>query len=195
MPTSLKALLKELETFGLNHDASPDNRSRRMLNITHDTGEFLAVLVRAMGARRVLEIGTSNGYSTLWLAEAVAATGGRLCSVDVDPGRTAAALENLARAGLDAHVELRTEDAGDVLAQAAPAAWDLVFLDAERPAYAGYWPHLLRALRPGGLLVVDNVLSHAEQVADLRALVAAEPAVRACVVPIGAGAQLVVRDP
>jgi predicted O-methyltransferase YrrM len=191
----LAAQLDALHRAGREHDARQSERKDTLRNLEPATAELLSVLVRATGARRVLELGTSNGYSTLWLAEAVAATGGRLCSVDVDPGRTAAALENLSRAGLDAHVELRTEDAGDVLAQAAPAAWDLVFLDAERPAYAGYWPHLLRALRPGGLLVVDNVLSHAEQVADLRALVAAEPAVRACVVPIGAGALLVVRDP
>jgi predicted O-methyltransferase YrrM len=189
------AQLEALHRAGREHDARQSERRDTLRNLEPATAELLAVLVRATGARRVLELGTSNGYSTLWLAEAVAATGGRVCSVDVDPGRTAAARKNLARAGLDAHVELRTEDAGDVLAQAAPAAWDLVFLDAERPAYAGYWPHLLRALRPGGLLVVDNVLSHAEQVADLRALVAAEPTVRACVVPMGAGALLVVRDP
>ena len=64
----LAALLAELEAFGKHNDATITDRPRRMLNITRDTGEFLAVLVIAMNARRVLEIGTSNGYSTLWLA-------------------------------------------------------------------------------------------------------------------------------
>jgi predicted O-methyltransferase YrrM len=66
----LKELLEELEAFGHSNDDSVKDRPRRMLNITRDTGEFLSVLIRIMGARRVLEIGTSNGYSTLWLAVA-----------------------------------------------------------------------------------------------------------------------------
>ena len=70
MTTSLDALLKELEQFGTDNDRANAERPRRMLNITRDTGELLAVLVRATAARRVLEIGTSNGYSTLWLATA-----------------------------------------------------------------------------------------------------------------------------
>jgi predicted O-methyltransferase YrrM len=67
MDESLCALLAELEQFGQASDAAISDRPRRMLNITRDTGEFLDVLVRATNARRVLEIGTSNGYSTLWL--------------------------------------------------------------------------------------------------------------------------------
>src|SRR2546425_2221981 len=72
----LNALLIELEQFGRANDGSTTERPRRMLNITRDTGELLAVLVRATMARRVLEIGTSNGYSTLWLASAARAIGG-----------------------------------------------------------------------------------------------------------------------
>src|SRR5262245_4554670 len=72
----LNRVLFELERFGMTNDASTTERPRRMLNITSDTGEFLAVLVKATLARRVLEIGTSNGYSTLWLANAARAIGG-----------------------------------------------------------------------------------------------------------------------
>ena len=75
MSELLAALLAELEQFGRSNDAATTDRPRRMLNITRDTGEFLAVLVKAMDARRVLEIGTSNGYSTLWLADAARAIG------------------------------------------------------------------------------------------------------------------------
>lgn len=76
MTESLQVLLAELERFGEANDRATAERPRRMLNITRDTGEFLSVLVRATSARRVLEIGSSNGYSTLWLASAVRATDG-----------------------------------------------------------------------------------------------------------------------
>ena len=76
MSEPLETVKSELERFGAANDAATQERSRRMLNITRDTGAFLAVLVRATAARRVLEIGTSNGYSTLWLADAARAIGG-----------------------------------------------------------------------------------------------------------------------
>jgi predicted O-methyltransferase YrrM len=80
------------------------------------------------------------------------------------------------------------------LRESPDRGWDMIFLDAERPAYAGYWPELVRVLRPGGLLAVDNVLSHAEQVADFRALVRSDERVSEATVPTGAGLLLVVRD-
>lgn len=79
---SLETLKAELERFGETNDAATTERPRRMLNITRDTGEFLAVLVRATIARRVLEIGTSNGYSTLWLADAARKIGGLVTTVE-----------------------------------------------------------------------------------------------------------------
>jgi predicted O-methyltransferase YrrM len=81
MNNQLGQLLAELEHFGNANDGATNERSQKMLNITRETGEFMAVLVRATVARRVLEIGTSNGYSTLWLAEAARAVGGTLTPV------------------------------------------------------------------------------------------------------------------
>jgi predicted O-methyltransferase YrrM len=81
MAESLLQLLAELEQFGKTNDSSITDRPRRMLNITRDTGEFLSVLVRATHAQRVLEVGTSNGYSTLWLASAARAIGGRVSTI------------------------------------------------------------------------------------------------------------------
>lgn len=195
MDAELAALLSELHEFGASHDAQRADRLQCLRNLEPETARVLALLVRAMGARRVLELGTSNGYSTLWLADAARAVGGSLLSVDVDEPRSAMAAENLRRAGLQEQVTLRVQDAAQALAQTPAGSLDLIFLDAERPAYAGYWPALLRALRPGGALAVDNVVSHAEEVRDFRALVAAEAGVSEALVPTGAGLLLVVRDP
>jgi predicted O-methyltransferase YrrM len=193
MRPARRAIVAELLAASRAHDAEQTDRLARFRNVEPETAELLGVLVRATQARRILELGTSNGYSTLWLADAAEATGGAVTSVEIDAERTAMAAANLARAGLAA--ELRTQDAGAVLRDAPADAWDLVFLDAERPAYAGYWPDLLRTLRPaGGLLAIDNVISHADEVAAVTALVEAEPAVTTTLVPIGAGLRLVVRN-
>jgi predicted O-methyltransferase YrrM len=164
--------LDDLYRLGREHDAGKQDRLLR--NVEPATARLLAVLVRALRARDVLELGTSNGYSTLWLADAVRAAGGRVVSVDVDADRTALARENLRGAALGERVQLRTEDAGQTLRDSPDEAWDLIFLDAERPAYVSYWPDLVRVLRPAGLLVVDNVISHADQVAEFPALVASD---------------------
>ena len=186
-----RAIADEVLAAARAHDAAQSDRLARFRNVEPETAELLGVLVRATRARRVLELGTSNGYSTIWLADAVEATAGALKSVEIDPARTAMARANLGRAGLAA--ELVTGDVAETLRTSADGAWDLVFLDAERPAYAGYWPELVRALRPdGGLLAIDNVLSHAAEVAEVTALIA-ESAVTTVLVAVGAGLRLVVR--
>jgi predicted O-methyltransferase YrrM len=173
------------------HDAAQADRLDRYRILEPETAELLAVLVRAANARRVLEIGTSIGYSTIWLADAVEATGGWLVTVEIDAERSETARANLERAGLTA--DLRVGDAGETLSVSEDASWDLIFLDAERPAYAGYWPDVLRSLAPGGLVAVDNVISHADQVHELLALMTNETAVTTTQVPVGAGLQLAVK--
>jgi predicted O-methyltransferase YrrM len=186
-----RTIADELLAASREHDAAQEDRLARYRNLEPESAEMLAVLVRATAPRTILELGTSNGYSTLWLADAAEAVGATLVSAEIDPERTAQAREQLARAGLDA--DLRVQDAGELLRESADAAWGFVFLDAERPAYAGYWPDLLRVLAPGGLLAIDNVLSHAEQVEEVTALIEAEAGVTTALVPIGAGVRLVVR--
>jgi predicted O-methyltransferase YrrM len=106
MDDALEALKAELERFGETNDGAATERSQRMLNITRDTGEFLAVLVRATLARRVLEIGTSNGYSTLWLAEAAKAIGGAVTTVERSDYKARLAQANFARSGLASSITL-----------------------------------------------------------------------------------------
>ena len=191
MDPERRELAAAVHAAASEHDAAQADRLDCYRILEPETAELLAVLVRAAGAQRVLEAGTSIGYSTIWLADAVEATGGRLVSVEIDEERSQTARANLERVGLTA--DLRVEDAAQTLATSDEASWDLIFLDAERPAYAGYWPDVLRSLAPGGLVAVDNVISHADQVQELLALMAAEPAVTTTQVPVGAGLQLAVK--
>jgi predicted O-methyltransferase YrrM len=175
-----------------DHDARHADRLARWRNVEPETAAMLAVLIRAKQARDVLEIGTSNGYSTIWLGDAVDATGGRLTTLEIEPARTVLAQENVARAGLADIVELRTDDAGAALRAFPDGAFDVVFLDSERDAYVGYWPDLVRTLKPAGLLAVDNVISHETELVEFRAVVTHDERVTEALVPIGAGVLLVV---
>lgn len=123
-------------------------------------GGFLAVLARAIRARRILEVGTLFGFSTIVLARALPADG-RLVTLEVSPEHARIARENLERSGLADRVEVRVGSALDSLARLAdePAApFDLVFIDADKQNNPRYWDWALRLTRPGGVVIVDNVV-------------------------------------
>jgi predicted O-methyltransferase YrrM len=193
MDESFQSLLLELEQFGETNDNAISDRPRRMLNITRDTGEFLAVLVLATAARRILEIGTSNGYSTLWLASAARSIGGTVTTVELSRFKVDLATKNFARSGLTPFILQLQDDAGHVLSLQGDATFDMIFLDSERVIYPEWWPHIKRVLRPGGLLVVDNATSHPEQIAPFVALVKADAEFVTSLVPVGNGEFLATR--
>jgi predicted O-methyltransferase YrrM len=192
MDAERRRIAAELLEASRAHDAQQEDRLNRYRNLEPESAELLAVLIRATRPRAILELGTSNGYSTLWLADAAEAVDASFVSVEIDSARTDQARAQLDRAGLTA-ADLRVQDAADVLRESKDEQWGFVFLDAERPAYAGYWPDLLRTLAPSGLLAIDNVLSHADQVEEITALIEAEAGVTTALVPIGAGIRLVVK--
>ena len=194
MDDTRQTFLDELYAHGRAHDEQREDRLQRLRNVEPETAELLGVLVRAMRATRVLEVGTSNGYSTIWLGDAAEAVGGTVISLEIEPDRTAQAASNLTEAGVKAFVDLRTQDAAEALAAFADDAFDLIFLDAERPLYAGYWPDLIRILRPNGLLVVDNTLSHAKDLVEFSELVYASEQVTSTLVTVGAGVLLIVKS-
>ncbi|MGB8644920.1 MAG: O-methyltransferase [Anaerolineae bacterium] len=194
MDEELKMLLKELEQFGNDNDAQTANRSNKMLNITPDTGAFLHLLIRALGAKRVLEIGTSNGYSTLWLAEAVQPLRGKVVTLEIAAHKAEMARANFARAGVQEWVELHLGDAGEFLKQQQADSFDFVFLDSNRESYVGWWGELQGILRPGGLLVVDNAESHAHELTDFFRCVHETPGYITSLVPVGKGEFVVLKE-
>ena len=193
MGDALETLKAELERFGQAHDAATSDHVRRMFNITRDTGQLLGVLERATSARRVLEIGTSNGYSTVWLTEAAKALDGSVTTVELADEKIKLASDNFARSGLSPFITQVHDDAGRFLERSEKSAYDLIFLDSERSEYIGWWPNLRRVLRPGGLLIVDNAMSHAEEMAPFVALVSAVRDFAACLVPVGKGEYVAVK--
>ncbi|CAG0958699.1 cobalt-precorrin-6B (C15)-methyltransferase [Anaerolineae bacterium] len=194
MNEKLTALLAELEAFGEANDAAITDRARRMLNITPDTGEFLLLLIRAQKAKRVLEIGASDGYSTLWLAHAVEPLDGRVTTLELSPRKAEMARENFGRAGMQSRIDLRLGNAGDFLKAQARETVDFIFLDSERSEYVGWWNDLQRVLVSSGLLVVDNAVSHAREMEIFSARVRETPGYLTALVPVGKGELVILKE-
>ncbi|MBW4717531.1 class I SAM-dependent methyltransferase [Saccharothrix obliqua] len=134
----------------------------RLMQVSPEQGQFLSLLVRAIGARRALEVGVFTGYSLLCTALALPA-GGRVVACDLNPEWSEMALEFCARAGVADKVDLRVGDARRILDEllaedGAEGSFDFAFIDADKVGYDAYYEAALRLLRPGGLIVVDNVL-------------------------------------
>jgi predicted O-methyltransferase YrrM len=191
-------LLAEMEAHGARE---------RIPILDPQGGALLHVLARATGARRIVEVGTAIGVSTLHLARALGHDG-ELVSFEIDAERHAAAADYLARAGLADRVDLRLQDAREGLAQLG-GLFDLAFLDGVKAEYEEYLALVVPLLRPGGLVAVDNVLMSGtvaegrgdghwsdEQVATARAFnerLLGHPELVATITPVGDGIALAVR--
>jgi len=130
------------------------------IQVTPPLGRLIQLLARLQGARRILEVGTLGGYSTIWLARALPA-GGRLVTVELSPHHAEVARQNIVAAGLQEVVEVRVGAAGDVLRrmwEAGESAYDMVFIDADKASLPEYLTWALRLTRPGSLIVADNVV-------------------------------------
>ena len=132
------------------------SRNQRHLNVRAEDGRLLRVLAESIGAKQVVEIGTSTGYSGLWLALALRATGGRLTTFEIDAGRAAMAQENFKRAQLQDLVTLVLGDAHEEVVKVRGPI-DLLFIDADKEGYVDYLEKLAPKVRPGGLIVSDNM--------------------------------------
>jgi predicted O-methyltransferase YrrM len=139
------------------YEAMADDEWAMMM--THpDLGRLLAVLVRATGGRAVLEIGTFVGTSAVWMAGSLA-PGGHIDTLEADPERADRAEEWFRRAGVADRITLHRGPAADTLPGLPDGAYDLAYIDADKTGYPRYLDHAVRLVRPGGLILADNVLS------------------------------------
>ncbi len=167
------------------------------ISVSPTQGKLLEILARILGAKRILEIGTLGGYSTIWLARALPPGGGRLVTIESDPAHAEVARANIERAGFADMVDVRVGLAIDALPQIAAdgdGPFDLIFIDADKPSIPDYFAWALKLSRVGSLIIIDNVVregavvdaaSHDASVKGVRKLndvMAAEPRVSATVI-------------
>jgi predicted O-methyltransferase YrrM len=188
----IRDVMRELEARDAADRTDGTPHARRLRAIRPEVGQFLLTIAVASRAVTIVEVGTSGGYSTLWLAMAAERTGGRVTTFEVDPAKAALARRNFASAGVEPFVDLREGDGGDGLAGFAGQA-DLVFIDAEKNDYLRLMGPAIEALRPGGLLVADNLTSHASELEAFRTRALADPRISGLVVPLGGGELVAVR--
>ena len=166
------------------------SRLERLRQIPPETGKFIALLAAGCPEGELIEIGTSAGYSALWLSLACMEREQRLTTFELLPEKVAMARETFTQAGVTDFVELVEGDARDQLEQAREIAF--CFLDAEKEAYLDLYRLVVPRLVPGGLLVADNAINHREVLAEMLSEALSDERVDALVVPIGKG-ELVCR--
>jgi caffeoyl-CoA O-methyltransferase len=170
MPDKFTALTPELYGYVVDHGARQDDVLRRLaaetdelgdiaiMQIAPEQGAFMTLLVRAMGARRALELGTFTGYSAICIARGLA-DGGTLVTCDLNGEWTQVAQRYFDEAGVADRVDLRLGPALDTIRELpADEPFDFAFVDADKTEYPDYYEECLRLLRPGGLMMLDNVL-------------------------------------
>ena len=186
----IDAVLEQLYADDAAQRAAGLPSTQRTRNVERETGRWLALLVRATNAREVLEIGSSNGVSTIWLGAAARQTGGRVTGTEILPERAADANRNLADAGLDAVARVVAGDARATVA-GLPGHFDLVFIDAEKDDYVDHFEAVIERVRPGGLILADNVISH--DLSAYQAMVRSRSDVETVTIPIDRGVEFTVK--
>lgn len=174
------------------HDARQADRLRRYRNIEAESAKLLGMLVRTQHSQHILEIGTSTGYSTLWLAEAAKSVSAKVQTLEINAFRSAQAKKYAEEFGLEEYIDFWVGDAADYLTESVEQ-FDLILLDAERGSYVSYWHDLKRLLKPtGGTLIIDNVISHTAEVKPLLELIKQDENFMSTILPVGAGLCMVV---
>ncbi|RZG76351.1 O-methyltransferase [Acinetobacter sp. WCHAc060025] len=179
--------LNELYQSFIKFDATQCDRIKRYRNIEPESALFLAMQIRIQQSKRILEIGTSTGYSTLWLADAAQVTGGQVTTVEIDEKRTQQAKEYAKELQVDDVIDFWVGDAQQFL-ENSQQKYDFILLDAERDAYLNYWKYLQNMIEnQSGVLIVDNVISHSAEVKSFITEVKQDQRFITTTLPIGAG--------
>jgi len=151
-----RAELEKSEKIQVNHD-------ERMLTISNETGEFFNILLKAMNAKKILEVGMSVGFSTLWFADAILANNGKIVTIEENQDKIARAKKNFEEAGVSAQIEIQEGNALQILHKLATSEsgqqqFDFVFLDADKENNIEYFDLVLPLVKIGGIIATDNIL-------------------------------------
>ncbi len=190
IPGRVREVMEELEDADRRDRLDGTPRLERLRQVPRETGQFLALLCASAPDGGVIEIGTSAGYSALWLALACRARGRQLTTFEILAAKASRARDTFERAGVRDVVGLVEGDFLDHAGSLGDVGF--CFLDAEKDVYGACADAVLANLVPGGLLVADNVISHRDELAGVVDAVLRDPRVDAVVVPIGRG-ELVAR--
>lgn len=134
-------------------------------NVSHQTGNFISMLIKATNSKNILELGTSNGYSALWIADALQHTQGHLTTLEFWEKRQCLAREYIAECGLSEYVTFKIGQAYDIIkSELQDETYDLVFIDANKQEYIKFFEAVHPLLKKGGIILADNITSHAEKV-------------------------------
>ena len=196
LSTAFTDRINQLYRSFMQHDAVQSDRIKRYRNIEPDSAQYLAMLIRIQQSKKILEIGTSTGYSTLWMADAIQVTGGKLTTLEIDSARTAKAQNYATELKLDHVIDFWVGDAKNFLVEQHDQQYDFILLDAERDAerdaYLDYWPYLQQMfIKQGSVLIVDNVISHAAEVKSFIEAVKNDERFMSMTLSLGAGLFLI----
>ncbi|HEY1125314.1 MAG TPA: class I SAM-dependent methyltransferase [Sphingobium sp.] len=165
-------------------------RDTQLLTVGEEVGIFLNILAKSLDAPRILEIGTSYGYSGIWLAEAARATGGRLTTLELHDYKSNHAREMAERAGLAEHVDFLVGDAVELI-NALPGTFDLILLDLWKDMYVPCLEAFFPRLSPGAIIVADNmIIPGGPEVDRYGRVVRAKPGISSVLLPIGQGIEI-----
>ena len=165
-----------------------------MLAITADTGMLFSILLKAIKARRVLEVGTSVGFSTIWLADAVGKKG-KVTTIEIDPRKIERARKNFKKAGVEELIDVKQGSALDIL-RTLKAKFDFVLLDADKENIIQYFDLVLPLLRKGGLIAADNMLfppRYRPTMAKYASHARSRCNIQSVTVPIGMGEEITIK--
>ncbi|MEC4817933.1 MAG: O-methyltransferase [Scytonema sp. PMC 1069.18] len=172
------------------------NRDNMMLAVGSQTGQFLNMLLKTQGGKRILEIGTSVGYSTIWLAEAARANGGCVTTLECVASKQAQAVENIRKAGLEDFVDFQFGDAVKLL-EDFPGSWDFVLLDVWKDLYIPCFDQFYQKLSLGAIVVADNITFPPDFYPIMKAYqeyVRAKPDLDSIQIDIGQGLELTRKE-
>ncbi|QBD83233.1 methyltransferase domain-containing protein [Ktedonosporobacter rubrisoli] len=193
MNADIQRLLAEIYAEGQHNDASVQEHSRKMLNLEPPTAQLLSILVRSSRRTNILEIGTSSGYSTIWLAWATQTVGGHVTSIDRSAEKHALADTNLRRAHLRETVDLICGDASEIVARLT-GPFDFVFFDADRRSAPNQLELIVPKLTPDAFILADNVNSHPDEIAGYLAAIEKLTQFEHTIIPVGKGLSLAYRQ-